>query len=66
MGDHYFHQVEDKEIPAWDCLKPLDGFSPCVVSLRHHNHPHTQLGLQQDNNVRKINKYMIRNKIHYQ
>ena len=45
----YIHpkQLEDRTIPAWDCLKPLAGFSSCVASLKHPNHPHTQLGLQK-------------------
>ena len=47
VGDHYFKQLEDKAILAWDCLKPLDGSSSCVVSLRHPFQPHTQLRIQQ-------------------
>ena len=46
VGDHYPKQLEDRAIPVWDFLNPLAGFSPCVVSLRHPNQPHTQLGLQ--------------------
>ena len=47
VGDHYFKQLEDKAILAWDCLKPLAGFSLCVVSLGHHFQPLTQLRLQK-------------------
>ena len=47
MGDYHPKQLEDRTIPAWDCLKHLDGFSPCIASLKHPNQPHTQLGLQK-------------------
>ena len=47
MGDYHTKQLEDIIIPAWDCLKPLVEFYPCVVSLKHPYQPHTQLGLQQ-------------------
>ena len=47
VGDYHTKQLEDRTIPTWDCLNPLVGFSLCVVSLRHPNQPHTQLGLQQ-------------------
>ena len=48
MGDYHTKQLKDRKIPAWDCLKPLAGFSLCVASLGHPNHPHTHLGIQQE------------------
>ena len=47
VGDYHPKQLEDRKIPAWDCLKPLAGFSLCVVRLRNLFQPHTQLGNKQ-------------------